>query len=165
MTEDELSPRGAIPSKWIIIPLVLVFLPLAIPLVVLYLGYGLLLHIAVWTRWIPRGKHVLFVTSDSPVWSEYIEWEILRQIEPQAVVLNWSHRSEWRGAPRLAVWIFHFFGGRREFNPMAVVFRRYRPAKVYRFWKPFRDFKHGKTWALEAMKAEFLDTVRSSMQG
>ena len=94
MTEDELSPRGAIPLKWIAIPLVIVFLPLAIPIVALYLGYGLLLHMVVWIHWLPRGKHVLFVTSDSPVWSEYIEREILRQIEPQAAV---RARGESRG--------------------------------------------------------------------
>jgi hypothetical protein len=43
------------------------------------------LHLLVWVFWLPRGQDVLFVYSDSPVWHDYIEAEILPNIRRRAV--------------------------------------------------------------------------------
>jgi hypothetical protein len=68
------------------------------------------------------GKRVLFVYSNSPVWQSYIENNILPRLPHGSVVLNWSERRRWRWWS-LSAAAFHFFGGSREFNPLAVVVR------------------------------------------
>ena len=55
--------------------------------------------------------------------------------------MNWSQRKRWRfSIARLA---FHHFGGNREFNPIAVVFRPFRRTRTFRFWLPFKELKVG----------------------
>jgi hypothetical protein len=97
--------------------------------------------------------HVLFVYSDSPIWHDYIETEILPSIRWRAVVLNWSERKSWSLGSARAV--FHHFGGTQEFNPLAVVFRPLKPAQVFRFWQPFRDWKHGRRERLIQVQSDF----------
>ena len=94
-----------------------------------------------------RGRDVLFVYSDSPVWHEYIEQRFLPHLVRRAVVLNWSERNRWNLS--LGQVAFRFFGGRREFNPLAVVFRPLRRTRTFRFWTAFRDLKHGRPEALQ----------------
>jgi hypothetical protein len=47
-------------------------------------------------------------------------------------MLNWSERSTWRKWP-LTQQVFYCFGGRRKFNPMVIMFRPFRRAKLFRF--------------------------------
>lgn len=124
----------------------LLFLPFIIVVLLLRSLAGLFLHLAVWCCWCARGRYVLFVYSDSPIWRDYIEELILPRLGDRAVVLNWSHRSRWRRT--LSVLAFRYFGGDRDFNPMAVVFRPFRLAQRFRFHEPFHEFKHGKTEAV-----------------
>ncbi len=139
----------------LLLPLILIFL---FP----YLLFGLLLQVAIWTTWWPRGKYVLFVYSDSPIWKDYVQTNILPRLGKSAIVLNWSERRTWKRLS-LASLAFRYFGGAREFNPMAVVFRPLRWAKVLRFYKPFQDHKHGKTMPLERMQdALFAATILRS---
>jgi hypothetical protein len=65
----------------------------------------------------------------------------------RAIILNWSQRRLWHHT--LAVAVFRFFGGNREFNPLAIVFRPFRLAKSFRYYKPFRELKHGKPEAVD----------------
>lgn len=125
-----------------------------------YLLWGLGLHLAVWLRWLPRGKKVLLVYSHSPLWRDYLENRVLPHLAGQAVILNWSERKKWERAFSLPVLAFSYFGGRREFNPLAVVFHPYRWGKTFRFWRPFQELKQGKTETLEKMTAELLEEVR-----
>ena len=115
------------------------------------------LHFAIWTWWCPRGRDVLFVYSDSPIWRGYIDDRILPLLGERAVVLNWSQRKQWR--PSLSRMAFHHFGGSREFNPLAVVFRPFRRTRTFRFWQPFRDVKRGHSSALHAMEREFFGSI------
>jgi hypothetical protein len=135
----------------------LVLLPILIPCVALYvlisLFATLVLYVAVFAFWLPRGKDTLFVYSNSPHWKEYIELNILPAVGQRCVVLNWSERGTWRQWS-LAVSCFRHFGGGREFNPMAVVFRRFRRAKVFRFWRSLHEFKHGNPAPLFNLQAE-----------
>jgi hypothetical protein len=137
--------------------LFIVFLPLIIVALTLHLLAGLFLHIAIWCCWCSRGRDVLFVYSDSPIWHDYIEEHILPRLGERAVVLNWSHRSRWRRT--LSVLAFRYFGGYRSFNPMAIVFRPFRLAQRFRFYEPFREFKHGKTEGVAKMERELYDVL------
>ena len=54
---------------------------------------------------------------------------------------------------------FFHFGGYREFNPLAIVFRPFRFTRKFRFWKAFRDYKHGHPVKLREMERDFFDLV------
>ena len=144
-------------GKAIGIFILLVLSPFILVGVVLYFLSGFVLYLAIWIGWCLRGRYVLFVYSNSPIWSEYIEREILPRIEDSAVVLNWSERKRWKKS--LAILAFRRFGSRRAFNPLAVVFRPLHFAKTFRFFEPFHEFKHGKPGKVEQMKAEFFDAL------
>ena len=133
---------------------VLVCSPLLLSLALAYGLYALLLHICLWMVWSPAGTRVLFVYSNSPVWQSYIEDNIVPRLPPGSVVLNWSERRRWRWWS-LSALVFHFSGGSREFNPLAVVVRPLRWVRVFRFWRAFRDVKHGNRHALHLVETEF----------
>jgi hypothetical protein len=40
-----------------------------------------------------------------------------------------------------------------------VVFRPFHRTRKFRFWKPFRDFKHGRPAALQEMELEFFSLI------
>jgi hypothetical protein len=109
-------------------------------------------------KWGPA-RSVLLVYSNSPHWQSYIEANWLPRLSPHAVVLNWSHRSKWGsdGSPESR--LFRNLGGYREFNPLIVYLPRGRKTQVIRFWKAFRDFKHGKDAKLRKAEAELFAIV------
>ena len=131
---------------------------IAVIVLVLFILTSICLHIVVWTLWCARGRDILFVYSDSPIWHDYIEQRLLPPIHGRAVVLNWSQRKRWRVS--LARVAFHHFGGYREFNPLAVVFRPFRRTRKFRFWQPFRDWKHGRTATLHKMEKDFFALIQ-----
>ena len=133
---------------------VLVASPLVLLLLVTYGLYAVLLHVLLWLLWSPTGKRVLFVYSNSPLWQSYIEETILPRLPRGSVVLNWSERRRWRWWS-LSAAVFHFFGGSREFNPLAVVIRPLRWGRAFRFWRAFRDAKHGNRDALQLVETQF----------
>src|SRR4051812_23720078 len=101
--------------------------------------------------WLPQGKDLLLVYSNSPHWKQYVEDRWLPKWRDRAVVLNWSERRTWhRGAPEAA--LFRAFAGAREFNPLAIVVSS-DDIRVVRFWRAFRDFKHGKDRLLRLAEA------------
>jgi len=134
------------PQQLLIAIVLIAVSPLILLALGLYLVAGILLHIAVWCIWCTRGRDVLLVYSNSPIWQPYVEDHLLPRLGRRAVVLNWSQRRSWRRT--LSVAAFRFFGGSREYNPMAVVFRPFRLAQSFRFYKPFRELKHGKPEAV-----------------
>jgi hypothetical protein len=144
------------------VALVLLILPFILPLalvaVLLHLLHKAILYLLVWLLWLPKGKDILFVYSDSPIWHEYMATQILPLVQERAVVLNCSERSKW---PRWAfrVDVFHSFGGSREFNPLVVFFRPFRRAKVFRFWAAFKDWKRGYREPVEALREELLSAL------
>ena len=130
--------------------LVILFSPLLLLLLLCMTLYGIALHLAIWLWWCTRGKYVLFVYSNSPHWQPYIESRVLPALENRAVVLNWSERATWP-TWSLAQMAFRFFGGDRNCNPIAIVFRPFRFCRTFRFWGPFKEFKRGKPEAVETM--------------
>jgi hypothetical protein len=143
-------------------PLLLVLLfPLLMLALIPYLLYTMALYCAVWLLWCRRGKDVLFVWSESPIWRYRIRTRLLPKLGRRAVVLNWSLRAQWTGRFSLARIAFRHFGGDREFNPLAVVFRPLRRAKTFRFWRPYKQLKQGHPEVLERMETAFLDLLKS----
>jgi len=141
--------------------LLILFAPVLLAISVLalffFLASSVCLHIAIWSWWCIRGRDILFVYSDSPIWHDYIEQYFLPKLGERAMVLNWSKRKNWRfSLARMAV---HHFGGWREFNPIAIVFHPFRRTRTFRFLKPFKDFKHGHPEALHHMENEFFGAI------
>jgi hypothetical protein len=100
-----------------LVAIMLLLLPLALLAITLHILYRIVLYLLVWALWVPKRRDILFVSSDSPVWHEYMATEVLPLVQDRAVVLNWSERrtgDRWA----LPVAVFQHFGGRREFSPM-----------------------------------------------
>lgn len=137
--------------------LVVVFLPVVLPLVILTLTLALLHRASLWLLvqffWLPRGKDVLLVYSDSPIWRDYIMNEIAPWVAERAVMLNWSERRLWRWWS-LSVNVFRSYGRGREYNPMILLFRPMGRTRVFRFWSAFQDQKRGDTEPLGRLKQE-----------
>lgn len=134
------------------------FLPILASVGLIYALWGLVLSIAIWGTWGIRGKYILFVYSNSPIWKDVIENEVIPAIVDKTIVLNWSERTTWQ--PSLAVCAFHYFGGRRNFNPLAIVFRPFKLNQTFRFYEAFQDYKHGKKEKFEKLRTGLLHFVR-----
>lgn len=143
--------------------LVVLLLPVILPSAVLVLALAAFhraaLYLFVWLVWLPKGKNVLLVYSESPIWHDYMLREILPLVSERAVVLNWSERNSWEKWS-LTAHIFRTFGGSREFNPMVVVFKPLRTAKIFRFWTAFKDAKRGWTSSLDQLRNEVEGTLK-----
>ena len=135
--------------------LLILLLPFLVIAFVLHDLNKIIVYLVIWLWWLPTGKDVLFVSSDSPIWREYMETEILPLVAKRAIVLNWSERSKW---PRLSftVRVFHTFGHGRDFNPMVVLFRPLRRPRVFRFLPAFKDWKWGHPENLEQLRRELV---------
>jgi hypothetical protein len=134
--------------------LALLLLPL---LLVGFVHWNFALLFSIWIVGCRDGHRVLFVYSDSPNWQEDIPQNYFPRLDERTVVLNWSERAKWRNS--LAAFAFRHWGGRREFNPLAVVFRPFRKTRGFRFHQPFQDAKHGKPSDLASMEAKFFGLV------
>ena len=149
-------------------PLIVAVAILSLPLLVilaalmllLYLPALMVVHLLVWIVWLPRGRVGVMVYSNSPNWQQDIEETILPAVRQRLVVLNWSERRLWRND--LAVWCFRLvnFGGRSNFNPMAIVFRPWRPLRTVRLFQAYRDAKHGNPRELESKKKKLFELIR-----
>lgn len=157
MTESKSRDHGKLLGGVVGFALLVLASPIILIWAAFYVLSGFVLYVSIWLGWCVRGRDVLFVYSESPIWREYIENEILSKLEGRAVVLNWSKRKRWRIS--LAVLAFHRFGGWRAYNPLAVVFRPFRLPKVFRFYEPFQEFKHGKPEKVEQLKTELLKAL------
>jgi hypothetical protein len=141
---------------------VIVLLPLILPLALLTLMLGLLHRGSLWLLiqllWLPRGKDVLLVYSDSPIWHDYMTKEIEPLVGERAVVLNWSERRQWHWWS-LAVRAFRSYGGGREFNPLVLLFRPLGRTRVFRFWSAFKDRQKGYPEPLERARQEIFTAL------
>jgi hypothetical protein len=143
---------------WVLLPiLVPVGLALAAIGSLLWFIAAVVLQIVAWVAWCLRGRYVLVVYSNSPIWQQYFEQQILPAIGQRGVVLNWSDRKRWRYS--LAVAAFRLFAGSREFNPLALVFQPFAWVRQFRFYGPLQAFKHGRPQEADAMRRELLETL------
>jgi hypothetical protein len=112
-----------------------------------WLAAAVVLTVIVWIWWSPRGQDALVVYSNSPIWQAWFEQRALPTLGCRAVVLNWSERRTWKLS--LAVCLFRVLGGQQNFNPMIMAFRPLRWPHFFRFYQPFRKYKHGQPEAVE----------------
>jgi hypothetical protein len=134
---------------WLLVVLATPFL-----LYLAWLVAALCLLAAVWLVWVPRGRYALIVYSASPTWQSYFEATLLPAVGSRAAVLNWSERRRWGWS--LSVLLFNIFAGSRDFNPIAIVFRPGRWPERYRFFRPFRAFKHGRPDEVDSLLRKLL---------
>ena len=155
-----------------------IWLPLGILLMITCFGViqpikGYFLRMQIQSEWYPKNKYLLFVYSESPVWKEYIETNILPRISELGIILNWSERSKWAwNSNKFEVKVFKYWAnvslfkknGKKElqgyeYNPIAIVFTPGNKVKVFRFWKAFKDYKHGKTIPLKKVENELFESI------
>jgi lysylphosphatidylglycerol synthetase-like protein (DUF2156 family) len=155
-------PIRVLKIAWIAI-VALALIPLVVPLLIGWLivraTISLILYILVWLCWCIRGKDILFVYSDSPVWHDYIEEHILPSIKTRSVILNWSNRRHWLRKWTLASLLFRNFAGQHEYNPLAIYFPLFWWHQTFRFRQPFKDSKHGKTETLRLVEDDFFRCI------
>jgi hypothetical protein len=157
------------PEKFVklvlLLALFLVVSPVVIPIVIVgLLGYFALrlgLHLLILLSWLPKGKDTLLVYSQSPIWHDYMTTQILPLLKDRAMVLDWSERKKWRKYS-LPVLAFRLLGGYRNFNPLVIHFRSFRRAKLFQFWSAFKDWKHGKTEAVEQLRRDLVSVLQDS---
>ena len=144
-------------KPWWLWPLFVVLLPFWLVGVFLWLTAAVLLLIVVWVSWCPRRRYALVVYSNSPIWREYFQTHIVPAIGDRGVVLNWSDRSRWK--PSLPVLLFRFFGGTRNFNPLAILFEPLIWPRRFRFYRAFHSFKHGRPEEVDSIRREFFQRL------
>jgi len=135
-----------------------IILPLLIVGLVLHFLNNIVIYLFVWVWWLPKGKDVLYVSSESPIWKEYMETEVFPLVAERAIVLSWSARSKW---PKwsFAVRVFRTFGRGRDFNPMVVLFRPFRRARIFRFLPAFQEQKHGNSANVEQLRRDLIQVL------
>jgi hypothetical protein len=141
--------------KALITLLLIILSPIVIISVLLYFLWGAILYLTIWFT--SKKPFVVFVYSNSPIWQDYMEREILPHLRDRAVILNWSERRNWKNS--LAVLAFRYFGGFRNFNPMGMVFRPFHFVTTYRFFEAFKEFKHGNSKHVEKLRNELFDDL------
>ncbi|MFK7821721.1 MAG: hypothetical protein AB8G99_23625 [Planctomycetaceae bacterium] len=114
-----------------------------LPIILLiFMAYSGALYATIWLVWCARGRNVLLVYSNSPKWQSYVETELIPRLPANTIVMNWSERRYWRRLS-LSVRAFWHYGGSREFNPMVLIFRPFRLARTFRFYRAFQAHKRG----------------------
>lgn len=156
----------------LIIGMLIIVIPILLPLFVFKLLKDIWLGLQASQQWHPKGKRLLFVYSDSPNWKEYIETNILPKIEKKVVILNWSNHQQWNTESlevqifkHWANWINHPTISKRkppwrEFCPMAITFVPWWNPKCIRFWRAFKEYKHGKNQLLMEREQELLTILK-----
>ena len=161
MTRQKTTIAHRIGSAFLVLLILPIVLPLALITLTFWFSHRVALYGLIWLLWLPKGKDILFVSSDSPIWQEYMANQILPQIEERAIVLNWSERNRWSPFSFRAH-VFRSFGGGREFNPLIVWFRPFRQARMYRFWPAFRDWKRGYKEPVERLSQELFSGLKDA---
>ena len=158
MCRKPVSIGGKVAKFAFIVLLLPLILPLAIVGLVLHFLNKVVVYLLVWLCWLPKGKDVLYVSSDSPIWKEYMETEVLPLVAERAIVLSWSARSKWSNWS-FAVRVFRTFGRGRDFNPMVVLFRPFRSARIFRFLPAFQERKHGNSTSVEQLRRDLMQAL------
>ncbi|WP_146584025.1 hypothetical protein [Posidoniimonas polymericola] len=144
------------------VALVIAISPLLIALALVGLlcwciGSALLLLVA-WVYGVATGRDTLIVFSNSPYWESYFKETVIPILDKRSQHLNCSESKRWAKAS-LPVVLYRWFGGSKQNNPLAMVFRPWRTPAVFRFYIPFRNAKHGKPDQLLAVIEQLSQAV------
>ena len=161
MSDEELARHKENPFKTALMLLLVALIYLvALPFLIPSFVKGVFLRLKFQNIAHHQGKFVLFIYSESPNWKSYIEQNILPQLQEHALVLNWSERSQWDRSSWI-VQAFYHWGGRRDFNPIAIVFYSLVDVRVFRFFKAFHELKRGKPGILKKIESELVELVNA----
>ena len=155
MPRKKKSAARRVAEATLIVLLLPIIIPLAALALVLFALHRAALYLLIWLLWLPKGKDILMIYSDSPIWRDYMIHEVLPLVQSRAVVLNWSERNQW-SKWSFAAHVFTSIAGGSEFNPMVAVFRPFRRATVFRFWSAFKDWKRGNTEPVHRLRNDLL---------
>lgn len=162
MSEEEFepTPKKEIPFLTIAIRTATVlFLILVFPVALIYLASNEIYFRSKFLKTtLAQKKFILFIYSNSPNWKSYVENNILPKIQDYTLLLNWSERNQWNKEEWM-VRAFHYWGGQRDFCPMAIVFSNFTDVRIIRFYRPFLDYKHGKVKPLLKAEAQLFDLI------
>ena len=111
----------------IIVPIIIIVLPVIFWIMLIVGILKTYIRFRLRIKW-PENTFILFTYSESENWTDYIEQKIIRRIAAHAQIIN--------------------------INPVAIVFRPWKPAKVIAFYEAFRDLKHGKESTINAKTEE-----------
>ena len=106
-----ISPKRGTVSKAFTVLVLIGLSPILLIAVLIYSLWGAILYLTIWLT--SKKPFVVFVYSDSPIWKDYVEREIIPHIQNRAIILNWSERRNWKNS--LAVLAFRYFGA-QEFQ-------------------------------------------------
>jgi|GEM_PF-2410435 len=123
-------------------------------------AHRLALKVRFWLRHGRKRKRVLFVYSDSSIWKDYIEKNILPRIESHSIILNWSKRREWGRRMQLESELFTQFAGPGKFVPVAILFSPMGKARIFRLWRLADNSKSDKIKVSKQVEQAFLETVK-----
>lgn len=130
-----------LPVLLLVVPVVLLLsIPVLIWMLIQTVFYACIL-VTVWLFWLPKGKDILVIYSNSPHWQEFFETALIPMLSDRSHILNWSQRKQW-SALSLKTLVFNGFSGSYEFNPQVILFKPGQWPKRFRFYKAFRDLKH-----------------------
>lgn len=107
----------------------------------------------------PSNKFVLLAYTQSELWAPFIKQSLLPQLGDTVVPVDRSEES-WKRKNAIEAKAVSFWGGRRAYNPIAIVIRDRWRVRVFRFYEAFQEFKHGRPRELEQLVAEFLAYVK-----
>jgi hypothetical protein len=96
-------------------------------------------------------RDLLIAYTASPHWQEHIEQHWLTRWASRSVALNRS-APNWKQRPEAELW--RLMAGHSEHTPVAIVVPPDRSPSIFRFYRAFRDSKHGKHAALLALERE-----------
>jgi hypothetical protein len=160
-------------AQYLLFALIIIALsPLLIALLALWTLRAIWLSLLVRVMWYPHGKYLVLAYSNSPNWQQYIENDILPKLDRHCRIVNWSERSKWRWWSKpLEVKVFQHWTGaqslfsyQREYIPVAITFMPWWRPRVFRFWKAFKDFKHGKMNKLKDLEREIFKLLEAKIE-
>lgn len=143
----------SIAALTIVLPFIILLLPV---MLIWHFVPRILLRLWLPLRW-GGGRCVLIAYTDSPVWTDYIEQQITARLASMAVVIQRSRVPDWKSRYRAEYWALLSWAEHASYNPVAIVFPRYKRVRVFNFYEAFREFKHGKPAELEAMTKHVLE--------
>jgi hypothetical protein len=154
--EDETSVKKRIIRILIFVAIIIFLIPIGLYLLIVEIIYRIKFQSIV----ISKKKRIIFVTSESPIWHDYLNNKWIPLIKEHAYILNWSQRKEWDES-QWEVKAFHHWGRDREMNPIFIIYGNLLNIQVFRMYEPFIDYKHGKEKKLLDMEKEIEKSINS----
>ena len=105
------------------------------------------------------GRDVILITSESPIWSDYIRDNILPPLGDRALVMNWSERRFWQHDMPVAARAHRRWSGEKGMVPTIIVMHGFWKVENVSLYQAFRDYKHGKTSTLKVAEDQLFSTL------